>query len=75
SNAATNEPFIITSSLHQVTVPIDSNYTFTVQCYNNGTIASVPAGQIFDGYFFVNYTSLNNGFHQTLIGDIAAKAT
>ena len=74
-NSASSAPFIVTLSPHQVTIPINSNYTLTMQCYNNGTIASVPSGQIFDGYFFVNYTSLNNGFHQTLVGDVAAKAT
>jgi len=67
-------PFPVAVSPNQITIPIGGNYTFTTQCYNNGTALSLPVGQVFNGYFFVNYTSLNTGFQKTLIGKIAVKA-
>ena len=60
---------------NQITVAIGSNYTFSVTCYNNGTVLSILPGQIYRGYVVLNYTALQTNFPHTVVGSLIAKAT
>lgn len=56
-----------------IVLNIGGNTTFGVQCYNNGTVVSLSAGQIFKGYVLINYTDINSGFRHTVVGQLIAK--
>ena len=61
---------------NQIMLDVDSNYTFTVQCYgNSGTVFSGSPGSMYKGYIIVNYTNIETGFPQTAYGSIAVKVS
>lgn len=58
---------------NQVTVQIGGNYTFTVQCYSGSAPFSGSPGTGFNGYLLLNYTNLETGFQETMVGKIFVK--
>ena len=55
---------------NSISMPIGSNYTFSVTCWSNSTQYSGTIGQIFSGYLIVNYTSAYTNFPNTLYGTL-----
>ncbi|MGC8547455.1 MAG: hypothetical protein ACP5MC_00425 [Candidatus Micrarchaeia archaeon] len=60
---------------NQVTMQISSNYTFTVQCYSGANPFSGTPGSNFNGYLFINYTNLETGFPETVVGKLVVRVT
>ncbi|MEM0147728.1 MAG: hypothetical protein QXD11_02755 [Candidatus Micrarchaeaceae archaeon] len=58
-----------------LSLPIGSNHTFTVQCYQGTQQYSGQIGSIFKGYLLFNYTSLQTGFQNTQIGTLMLKVS
>jgi hypothetical protein len=57
-----------------VTMYIDANSTFTVQCYTStGAAFSGRPGALFEGSLIVNYTDISTGFPQVIYGKIIAR--
>lgn len=58
-------------------LPIGSNSTFTVYCYNstNPTVWTGKPGTLFNGYLLVNYTDAQTGFSKTVIGTLIEKVS
>jgi len=67
------------SNMKQISPPLDlpigSNYTFTVQCYQGTSPYSGPVGSLFKGYLLFNYTNLQTGFQNTQIGTLILKVS
>ena len=59
----------------QITLPIGSNYTFSVQCYNGASYYSGSIGDMYSGYLLINYTDITTGFPQVAYGKIVAKVS
>ncbi len=60
---------------NQVFMPLGSNYTFPMTCYENGSIASPSVGTLFNGYLVINYTETSTGFPHTVYGKIIVKSS
>lgn len=58
-----------------VSLPIGSNSTFSMQCYNGTTQWNGSVGQIFSGYLIINYTDSQTGFSQSIIGTLIEKVS
>lgn len=58
---------------NQVYLPIEGNTTFEFQCYGGAGAVSGPAGTVFSGYVFINYTDNSTKFPHTVFGTIVAK--
>lgn len=63
------------STANVVYMPIGGNYTFSASCYSNGTIFYSQPGQVFKGYFIINYTNLQTGFQHVFLGKVIEKTT
>lgn len=59
---------------NQILMTIGSNYTFSLYCYQNGSVVNLQPGQVFKGYLLVNYTYLQTNFPHTVIATLIAKA-
>lgn len=70
----TNEAYSEMQSSNTV-LPIGSNATFTVQCYNSTTAWTGSVGDLFRGYLMVNYTDSQTGFSKTTIGTLIEKVS
>ncbi len=55
---------------NQIEMQISSNYTFTIQCYSGSAPFSGSPGGSFNGYLIINYTDLETGFPETMVGKI-----
>jgi hypothetical protein len=63
------------AAVPQVSMQIQSNHTFFVQCYGqNGSAIVLSPGDEYTGYIEVNYTDLQTGFPHTSAGRIMTKA-
>ncbi len=59
-----------------VFMPIDSNYTFYVECYGtNNQPLSGSIGSTFSGTIVINYTNNLTGFGHSIYGKFTAKVT
>lgn len=56
-------------------LPIGSNITVSADCYSNGTIYTSQPGQVFKGYFLINYTDQQSGFQHLFIGKVIEKSS
>ncbi len=54
-------------------IGIGSNRTFSVLCYAGNKVFSGNPGTFYNGYILINYTDLETGFMNTVIGTIAEK--
>lgn len=70
----TNSTSIPVNSISpQVYLPIGTNSTFTVQCYQNKVPFSGRVNQVYTGYVAINYTDITTGFPLQIYGNIAVK--
>jgi hypothetical protein len=60
---------------NQIYMPIGSNYTFTLFCYQGNSVYTGKIGSLFDGYLVINYTSTTTGFPHIITGQIIAKVS
>ncbi|MEM0149607.1 MAG: hypothetical protein QXW10_01785 [Candidatus Micrarchaeaceae archaeon] len=58
-----------------VTLPIASNTTFTLQCYTGTAPFSGTVGSLYHGYLMINYTDIQTGFPKLATGTLILKVT
>lgn len=59
---------------NQINIPSGGSYTFpSIQCYAGSAAYSGTVGSEFAGYISLNYTSLQAGLPQTVVGKLFAK--
>ncbi len=60
---------------NQVFMPVGSEYTFSVQCYDNGTAVSGSTGRLFTGSVLLNYTDEISGLPGLALGKLSLRFT
>jgi len=55
---------------NQISMPISSNYTFSLYCYNGNNIATGSVGTEFQGVLIINYTDTLSGFAHFAYGKV-----
>lgn len=58
---------------NQFEVPIEGNYTMTIQCYSSGKAYSGSVGSLYQGYLILNYTKTNSNLPHSGYGSIDVK--
>jgi hypothetical protein len=58
-----------------IPIPVGSNYTFSVQCYSNGTAFSGPIKSIYSGSLIINYTNGYTNLPNTIYGSVRVSVT
>lgn len=61
--------------MNEIYMPVGGNYSFSSNCYSNGTIYVSQPGTVFKGYFIINYTTQQSGFQHIFLGRIIEKSS
>lgn len=56
-------------------VPISSNFTISILCYSNASVATGRPGIFYSGYIAINYTQAYTNIPQTVFGRLTTKFT